>query len=92
MLANNIFCRTFAASGTYVTATKGGFADPSYRRRMIYAASVVVRRFSSCVRSDSNDPLAGSTCCGTRRSEEMVTRRPRCDGLVTSSLKASRSS
>jgi len=58
----------------------------------MYAASAVVRRSSSCVRSDSNDPLAGSTCCGIRRSEEMVIRRPRCDGLETSSLKASRSS
>ena len=59
---------------------------------MMYFASVVVRSGSSCSKSEVKDPWELRTWDGTRVSEAISMRRPRCEGVETKVLKASRSS
>jgi hypothetical protein len=74
--AKSIFCRTGAASGTYVAATKRG--EVSYRRRMMYRASLGSRCGASCERfASKDDEVVGRTSFGVSASEVMVARMPK---------------
>ena len=75
--ANNIFCRTGAASGTYVTAAIWG--SSSYRRRRMYSATFGFRCSCKLERLVAKVDEDGSVVTGTRDSFSMVTNSPKLD-------------
>lgn len=63
------------------------------RRSNMYAGVLGRRSGERLERSSRNDDEElGTFCPGIRTSPWIVARRPRCDGVETSSLKAERSS
>ena len=86
--AKSIFCRTGAASGTYVTATSRGAA--SCRRRMMYSASLGLRcgpsRPSTLSLKEPPGPDGVRKLTGVRDSPLMVASSPKCVSVERSVL------